>query len=115
MKTVAVTVNIPVKDLAKALSVELGLDTLDRCDRRPAPVPVRVTAPSFTARIPTVERAIEDVILATNRLEQDQYTQGEYRAVASLFAAVKKLRRAVHQSNQPQHLKAKSHDRNSNL
>lgn len=93
MRSIPVTINIPVRDIAQAMASELGL------------VPVKLpkiarsggaqAMPAFDMALPTIDRAIEDVIQATNRLDRDQYTSAAGAAQLRLFETAKRLRRAV--------------------
>ncbi len=96
MKTVAVTINIDMRELATAIASELG--PVDLHDRRPPAAPAPVRIPTYVTRILTVESAIDNVLKATTRLEDEQYSRGEHGATIALFEAAKKLRSAVYET-----------------
>lgn len=95
MRSIPVTIQIPVRDIAQAMAAELGLQ----------PVKLPKIARSETSwpgnggavtrhEVPTVEQAVADVVQATNRLDRDQYTSGAAASTTRLFEACKRLRRA---------------------
>lgn len=81
------------KELARELAPEVTRMLMDPTYRPPVK-PAAVVA-TVRPEVPSLASAITDVLKATDRLENDQFTRGEQAAVQQLFEAAKRLRTAA--------------------
>ena len=94
MKTIAVTVQLPLSALVEQLAPEVARVVDDR-PRPKGPPAQRMTITRVDLGSSEVEQAIKAVVYATDRLDADQHTRGEHGAAVALFEAAKQLRTAV--------------------
>ncbi|WP_160012496.1 hypothetical protein [Rhizobium sp. 18055] len=81
------------KDLANELAPRVAQMLLDATYRPPVkPALVRAVR---KPEEPTLEIAIHEVLKAVDRLDADQYTNGEASAAKQLFEAARRLRAAA--------------------
>ena len=80
-----VSIQIPVKTLARAVLDEIQESRGDK----------RASAIASEVGLPDVAKAIDDVITATNKLDNAQFSRGEGAASAELYRTAKVLRAAV--------------------
>lgn len=92
MTTVQIVVNVSSEDLERIAREQLGLIAQSEATRRAASV---LVASDFHPRSEAVNAAINHVIRATEKFDQDQYTNGEASAATALFEAGKRLRKAM--------------------
>lgn len=93
MKTIAVTVHVPISTLAEKLTPEISRMIEGRAKPKLPPAPTAKLRDDLGS--PDVAQAIQAVVQATNRLDRDQFTHGEQSAVTALFEAAKRLRTAT--------------------
>jgi hypothetical protein len=98
MRSIEITVKVTDEELARAASLHLGM--------------LRANAtggPAFHPRSDAVNTAIQHVVRAVEKYDQDQYSPGANAAATALFEAGKRLRKAASEEQKIKSMKGQFH------
>jgi hypothetical protein len=106
MTEVQIIVNVSAEELIRIAREQLGLVPKQEAVKQTAPTMVRS---DFTGSSDAVVSAIAHVIRATEKYDQDQYTNGVASAATALFEAGKRLRKVIAEEQTTRTTKGRSH------